>query len=236
MIGAVVVFASEDEGAEAAYHVETDDRDPDRPDGDRDRSDGHRADGDDAARDDRARGGGAAWAIPSPGRPRIERMWPLRRSRRRGVRGRSVPNLDEALEGKDAEFVHQSIVEPNAEVAEGYTAGVMPSFQQLSERPGERPGRVPDLYVEDTSPERPGKGASIPARGCTTQRRGRDLNPRRTFQPVRDFQSRSLDRSDTSPRWHSVEAAQRREGFNPRRACTLNGFRDRPVRPLRHLL
>ena len=31
-------------------------------------------------------------------------------------------------------------------------------------------------------------------------RRGRDLNPRRTFQHVRDFQSRSLDRSDTSPR------------------------------------
>jgi hypothetical protein len=31
------------------------------------------------------------------------------------------------------------------------------------------------------------------------RRRGRDLNPRRTFRPVRDFQSRSLDRSDTSP-------------------------------------
>src|SRR4029077_2410330 len=31
------------------------------------------------------------------------------------------------------------------------------------------------------------------------RRRGRDLNPRRTFQHVRDFQSRSLDRSDTSP-------------------------------------
>ena len=31
------------------------------------------------------------------------------------------------------------------------------------------------------------------------RRRGRDLNPRRTLQHVRDFQSRSLDRSDTSP-------------------------------------
>jgi hypothetical protein len=31
------------------------------------------------------------------------------------------------------------------------------------------------------------------------QRRGRDLNPRRTFRHIRDFQSRSLDRSDTSP-------------------------------------
>ena len=31
------------------------------------------------------------------------------------------------------------------------------------------------------------------------RRRGRDLNPRRTFQHVRDFQSRSLGHSDTSP-------------------------------------
>jgi hypothetical protein len=31
------------------------------------------------------------------------------------------------------------------------------------------------------------------------KRRGRDLNPRGTFQHLRDFQSRSLDRSDTSP-------------------------------------
>ena len=50
-----------------------------------------------------------------------------------GEHGAVGPNLDEALEGKDAEFVHQSIVEPNAEVAEGYNPGVMPSFQQLSE-------------------------------------------------------------------------------------------------------
>ena len=35
--------------------------------------------------------------------------------------------------------------------------------------------------------------------GLRPRRRGRDLNPRRTFRPVRDFQSRSLDRSDTSP-------------------------------------
>src|SRR2546423_9993234 len=35
--------------------------------------------------------------------------------------------------------------------------------------------------------------------GLQARRRGRDLNPRRTFRPIRDFQSRSLDRSDTSP-------------------------------------
>ena len=37
-----------------------------------------------------------------------------------------------------------------------------------------------------------------------SRRRGRDLNPRRTFQHVRDFQSRSLGRSDTSPRGDSL--------------------------------
>ena len=41
-------------------------------------------------------------------------------------------------------------------------------------------------------------------------RRGRDLNPRRTFQHVRDFQSRSLGHSDTSP---CCEAEK--EGFEP---------------------
>src|SRR5207248_9264364 len=40
-------------------------------------------------------------------------------------------------------------------------------------------------------------------------RRGRDLNPRRTFRPVRDFQSRSLDRSDTSPSGLSVSRGLR---------------------------
>jgi mono/diheme cytochrome c family protein len=45
------------------------------------------------------------------------------------------PNLDESLEGKDAEYVRQAIVDPNAEVAEGYQAGIMPSFDdQLSDQ------------------------------------------------------------------------------------------------------
>src|SRR5262249_1417204 len=42
------------------------------------------------------------------------------------------------------------------------------------------------------------------------KRRGRDSNPRRTFQHVRDFQSRSLGHSDTSP---CCEAEK--EGFEP---------------------
>jgi cytochrome c oxidase subunit 2 len=36
------------------------------------------------------------------------------------------PNLDEVLQGKDAKFIRQSIVNPDAEVAEGYNAGLMP--------------------------------------------------------------------------------------------------------------
>ena len=126
MIGAVVVFASEDEGAEAAEHVETETR-PRPADRDRDRPDG------DDAGDDR-RGGGAG------GRSgRREALFAsngcggCHTFEAAGSTGAVGPNLDEALEGKDAEFVHQSIVEPNAEVAEGYNPGVMPSFQQLSE-------------------------------------------------------------------------------------------------------
>src|SRR5690242_13981395 len=47
------------------------------------------------------------------------------------------------------------------------------------------------------------------------KRRGRDLNPRWTFQPIRDFQSRSLDRSDTSPSAPSVSGHARVD--SPRR-------------------
>ena len=43
-----------------------------------------------------------------------------------GSTGATGPNLDEALNGKDTAFVRQSIVEPDAEVAQGYSAGVMP--------------------------------------------------------------------------------------------------------------
>ncbi len=43
-----------------------------------------------------------------------------------GSSGTVGPNLTEALAGKDAEFVRESIVDPNAEVTSGYPAGVMP--------------------------------------------------------------------------------------------------------------
>jgi mono/diheme cytochrome c family protein len=36
------------------------------------------------------------------------------------------PNLGEALQGKDASFIRESIVDPNAEIAQGYQPGIMP--------------------------------------------------------------------------------------------------------------
>jgi mono/diheme cytochrome c family protein len=43
-----------------------------------------------------------------------------------GTSGTIGPNLDESLAGKDADYIRRSIVDPNAEVAEGYQPGIMP--------------------------------------------------------------------------------------------------------------
>ena len=43
-----------------------------------------------------------------------------------GTNGQVGPDLDKALSGKDAAFIKQSIVTPQAEVAKGFPAGVMP--------------------------------------------------------------------------------------------------------------
>ena len=41
------------------------------------------------------------------------------------------PNLDQVLKGKDAEFVRESVVDPNKEIAKGYPPNVMPQdFEQ----------------------------------------------------------------------------------------------------------
>ena len=51
-----------------------------------------------------------------------------------GATGTVGPNLDEVLAEKDAEFVRQSILDPNAEIAKGYQPGIMPNFKdQLSD-------------------------------------------------------------------------------------------------------
>jgi mono/diheme cytochrome c family protein len=53
-----------------------------------------------------------------------------------GSNGTVGPDLDDALKGKDAAFIHESIVDPNAEITSGYGAGIMPQTfgQQLSQK------------------------------------------------------------------------------------------------------
>ncbi|HXV56369.1 MAG TPA: cytochrome c oxidase subunit II [Gaiellaceae bacterium] len=43
-----------------------------------------------------------------------------------GTEGQVGPDLDEALQGADEDFVRESILEPDAVIAEGFEAGVMP--------------------------------------------------------------------------------------------------------------
>jgi mono/diheme cytochrome c family protein len=48
-----------------------------------------------------------------------------------GSNGAVGPNLDQALKGKDAEFIHESIVDPNKDIASGYQPNIMPAnFEQ----------------------------------------------------------------------------------------------------------
>ena len=53
-----------------------------------------------------------------------------------GTSGTTGPNLDEALKGKDADFVEESIADPNAEVASGFAPNIMPQDygSQLSQQ------------------------------------------------------------------------------------------------------
>jgi mono/diheme cytochrome c family protein len=43
-----------------------------------------------------------------------------------GATGTVGPDLDKALQGKDADFVRMSITDPNAEIAQGFAPNVMP--------------------------------------------------------------------------------------------------------------
>jgi cytochrome c oxidase subunit 2 len=43
-----------------------------------------------------------------------------------GTNGTTGPNLDQFLKGKDPAFIKQSIVQPDAEIAKGFSKGIMP--------------------------------------------------------------------------------------------------------------
>ena len=65
-----------------------------------------------------------------------------------GSSGAVGPDLDQALKGKSAEFVHESIVDPNKEIAKGYQPSVMPQDfgQKLSQK------EIDDLVAFLTKP------------------------------------------------------------------------------------
>ena len=53
-----------------------------------------------------------------------------------GSTGSAGPDLDKVLPGRSAELIHEDITNPDAQVAEGYPAGVMPSNyeEQMSQQ------------------------------------------------------------------------------------------------------
>ena len=57
------------------------------------------------------------------------------------------------------------------------------------------------------------------------------MNPRCTFRHIRDFQSRSLDRSDTPPSGAILAAASCGDGSAQMRGAVLEDVRARPARP-----
>ena len=66
--------------------------------------------------------------------------------------GTTGPNLDEVLSGQSAAMVHESIVDPNAKIATGYPANVMPSSFGETLSPEELDDLVQYL-VEETGGE-----------------------------------------------------------------------------------
>ncbi len=126
MLFAVNVFAKEEEEAS---------RRESRRDGDYHRAGRHRVnpDGDGPHGDETCcpgRSCGREGAFHLPG------LRCLSRIRARGTNATVGPDLGEALQGKDAAFIEESIVEPNAEITQGYQPGIMPGDfgQKLSEK------------------------------------------------------------------------------------------------------
>jgi len=59
-----------------------------------------------------------------------------------GTTATTGPDLDQALAGKDAAFIEHSIVDPNAEIAQGYPPDVMPQDFQTTLSPQDLKGLV----------------------------------------------------------------------------------------------
>jgi cytochrome c oxidase subunit 2 len=66
-----------------------------------------------------------------------------------GTSGGVGPNLDTVLKGKDAAFIKQSIEDPNAEIAKGFNANIMPDNYEKLLSPAEIDGLV--KYLEEVA-------------------------------------------------------------------------------------
>jgi cytochrome c oxidase subunit II len=66
-----------------------------------------------------------------------------------GTAGGVGPDLDTALKGKDAAFIKESIVNPNAEIAKGFNAGIMPDQYEKLLSPAELDGLV--KYLQEVA-------------------------------------------------------------------------------------
>jgi cytochrome c oxidase subunit 2 len=52
-----------------------------------------------------------------------------------GTTGKTGPDLDKGLKGKDEAYIRESIVDPNASIAPGFQPGIMPNYgQQLDSK------------------------------------------------------------------------------------------------------
>jgi mono/diheme cytochrome c family protein len=59
-----------------------------------------------------------------------------------GTSATTGPDLDEALAGKDEAFIHESIVDPDKEIAPGFQAGIMPQDFETTLSPEDLKGLV----------------------------------------------------------------------------------------------
>jgi cytochrome c oxidase subunit II len=50
-----------------------------------------------------------------------------------GSAGKTGPDLDKTLKGKDEAYIRESIVDPNAKIAPGFQQGVMPNYGEQLE-------------------------------------------------------------------------------------------------------
>jgi mono/diheme cytochrome c family protein len=59
-----------------------------------------------------------------------------------GTTSATGPDLDQALTGKDAKYIEQQIVDPNSEITQGYSAGIMPQDFETTLTPEDLQGLV----------------------------------------------------------------------------------------------